>query len=81
MTEKLFVKMLVSVEPKEPEDTIFVVFKRKKLAKKLNAKTRIAWEATPSNCTTRIEALIRKKDVRLIRELNPAGTPERVSST
>jgi len=73
--------MLVSVEPREPEDTILVVFKRKTLAKKLNAKMRRAWEATPSNCTTRIEARTRKKDARLIRELNPAGTPERVSST
>ena len=73
--------MLVSVEPRESEDTVFVVFKRKRLAKKLNAKTRRAWEAAPSNCTTWIETLMRKKDARLIRELNPAGTPERVSST
>ncbi|MCK5423684.1 MAG: hypothetical protein KAJ08_16045, partial [Deltaproteobacteria bacterium] len=80
MTEKLLVKMLVRVEPREPEDTILVVFKRKRLAKKLNAKTRKAWEATSSNCTTWLEALMRKKDARLIRELNPAGTPERVSS-
>jgi len=42
ISKKLFAKTVIKIEPRELEDTILVIIKRKKLAKKLSAKTRKA---------------------------------------